>query len=78
MGRWIRKRDRAGRFTSCSTQSPRNAVHKHRELRGLTSAGRKGRGLRARGHKANKLKGSSFRGNWLRRQKRNVSYRRYR
>ena len=54
------------------------AVHKHRELRGLTSAGRKGRGLRARGHKANKIKGSSFRGNWLRRQKRNVSYRRYR
>jgi len=39
-------------------------VHKHRELRGLTSAGRAGRGLRARGHKANKIIGSSRRANW--------------
>merc|ERR1711916_134991 len=31
-----------------------DAVHKHREQRGLTSAGRKGRGLRHKGHKANK------------------------
>ncbi|CAK9114230.1 60S ribosomal protein L15 [Durusdinium trenchii] len=39
-------------------------VHKHRELRGLTSAGRAGRGLRKRGHKANKIIGSSRRSNW--------------
>jgi len=39
-------------------------VHKHRELRGLTSAGRANRGLRKRGHKANKLIGSSRRANW--------------
>ncbi|KAF0774232.1 hypothetical protein AaE_002068, partial [Aphanomyces astaci] len=30
-----------------------NAVHKRREKRGLTSAGRQARGLRQRGHKAN-------------------------
>jgi len=41
-----------------------NPVHKHRELRGLTSAGRASRGLRQRGHKANKIIGSSRRGNW--------------
>jgi len=35
-----------------------NPVHKHRELRGLTSAGKKHRGLRAKGHKANKLRPS--------------------
>ena len=51
-------------------------VHKHRELRGLTSAGRSGRGLRKRGHKANKIIGSSARGNWKRRQ--HLSLRRYR
>lgn len=39
-------------------------THKHRELRGLTSAGRQNRGLRKRGHKANSLIGSSRRGNW--------------
>mmetsp|Transcript_20873 Transcript_20873/g.30957 ORF Transcript_20873/g.30957 Transcript_20873/m.30957 type:complete len:206 (+) Transcript_20873:52-669(+) len=41
-----------------------NPVHKHRELRGLTSAGRANRGLRKRGHRANKLIGSSRRQNW--------------
>eukprot|EP00938_MAST-03A_sp_MAST-3A-sp1_P000735 g735.t1 len=51
-------------------------VHKHRELRGLTSAGRAGRGYRKKGHRANKLKGSSTRGNWKRRQY--LSLRRYR
>ena len=51
-------------------------VHKHRELRGLTSAGRAARGLRKRGHKANKIIGSSWRGNWKRRQY--LSLRRYR
>jgi large subunit ribosomal protein L15e len=44
-----------------------NPVHKRREKRGLTSAGRQGRGLRKRGHRANKIIGSSFRGNWKRR-----------
>lgn len=53
-----------------------NPVMKHRELRGLTSAGRQGRGLRARGHGANFLKGSSRRGSWLRRN--TLSLRRYR
>ncbi|GBG30342.1 60S ribosomal protein L15 [Hondaea fermentalgiana] len=41
-----------------------NPVHKHRELRGLTSAGRAYRGLRKRGHRANKVIGSSRRANW--------------
>lgn len=40
------------------------ATHKHREMRGLTSAGRQNRGLRKRGHRANKLQGSSRRRNW--------------
>jgi len=35
-----------------------NPVHKHRELRGLTSAGKKFRGLRAKGHLANKIRPS--------------------
>ena len=39
------------------------AVHKHRELRGLTSAGRSSRGL-GKGHKFNKTKGGSRRANW--------------
>lgn len=43
-----------------------NPTHKHRELRGLTSAGRAGRGLRKRGHRASKLIGSSRRANWKR------------
>ena len=41
-------------------------VHKHRECRGLTSAGRKGRGLRKRGHRANGIIGGSFRAAWKR------------
>ena len=44
-----------------------NPTHKHREMRGLTSAGRSGRGLRKRGHRATKLIGSSWRANWKRR-----------
>jgi large subunit ribosomal protein L15e len=39
---------------------------KHRENRGLTSAGRKSRGL-GKGHKFNKTIGGSRRGNWKRR-----------
>jgi large subunit ribosomal protein L15e len=35
-----------------------NSVHKHREARGLTSAGRKHRGLRSKGHKATKARPS--------------------
>eukprot|EP00238_Polyblepharides_amylifera_P000612 CAMPEP_0196570264 /NCGR_PEP_ID=MMETSP1081-20130531/170_1 /TAXON_ID=36882 /ORGANISM="Pyramimonas amylifera, Strain CCMP720" /LENGTH=192 /DNA_ID=CAMNT_0041886579 /DNA_START=91 /DNA_END=666 /DNA_ORIENTATION=- len=35
-----------------------NPVHKHREMRGLTSAGKKYRGLLNKGHSANKLRGS--------------------
>jgi large subunit ribosomal protein L15e len=42
-----------------------NPVHKHRECRGLTSAGRKGRGLRKSGHRANGIKGGSSRAAWL-------------
>jgi large subunit ribosomal protein L15e len=42
-------------------------VHKHRELRGLTSAGRQNRGFRKSGHRANKLIGGSRRANWKRR-----------
>jgi large subunit ribosomal protein L15e len=42
------------------------AVHKHREMRGLTSAGRKGRGLRKKGHRANGIIGGSSRKSWLR------------
>merc|ERR1719352_1686823 len=53
-----------------------NPVHKHRELRGLTSAGRKYRGLRKRGHRANKIIGGSATANWKRRQM--LSLRRYR
>jgi len=42
-------------------------VHKHRECRGLTSAGRKSRGLRKKGHRANNTIGGSYRAAWLRR-----------
>lgn len=42
-----------------------NPVHKHREMRGLTSAGRKSRGLRKSGHRANGIKGGSYRAAWL-------------
>jgi large subunit ribosomal protein L15e len=44
-----------------------NPVHKHRECRGLTSAGRKARGLRKSGHRANGIKGGSWKAAWLRR-----------
>jgi large subunit ribosomal protein L15e len=44
-----------------------NPVHKHREMRGLTSAGRKGRGIRKKGHRANGRIGGSWKAAWLRR-----------
>lgn len=44
-----------------------NPVHKHRELRGLTSVGRHSRGLWKKGNATNKLIGSSRRQNWKRR-----------
>ena len=50
-------------------------VHKHRELRGLTAAGRKHRGV-GKGHNYNKTAGSSRRANWKRRN--TLSLRRYR
>ena len=53
-----------------------NPTHKHRECRGLTSAGRKSRGLRKQGHRANNIIGSSRRAAWKRRN--NLSLRRYR
>merc|ERR1712217_595591 len=52
-----------------------NPVHKHRELRGLTSAGRKARGLHRRGKAALKVR-PSRRASWKRRQM--LSLRRYR
>ena len=45
-----------------------NAVHKHREQRGLTSAGRKHRGLRHKGHASSKLR-PSVRAAWRRNNK---------
>ena len=53
-----------------------NPVHKHRECRGLTSAGRKGRGLRVSGHRANGTIGGSYRSAWMRQNC--LSLRRYR
>lgn len=50
-------------------------VMKHREARGLTSAGRKSRGLRYKGHSAAKVR-PSLRANWRRRQ--TTSLRRFR
>merc|ERR1712193_46816 len=50
-------------------------VMKHRELRGITSAGRANRGLRSKGHGSNK-KRPSTRANWKRRQQ--LSLKRYR
>mmetsp|Transcript_34379 Transcript_34379/g.50518 ORF Transcript_34379/g.50518 Transcript_34379/m.50518 type:complete len:207 (-) Transcript_34379:3-623(-) len=44
-----------------------NPVHKHRELRGLTAAGRKHRGFQTQGHRANKRIGGSVRASWKRR-----------
>lgn len=52
-----------------------NPVHKHREQRGLTGAGRAARGLRQRGNKDNKAR-PSRRANYLRRNQ--VKLRRYR
>eukprot|EP00827_Trimyema_finlayi_P006597 TRINITY_DN76_c0_g1_i4.p1 TRINITY_DN76_c0_g1~~TRINITY_DN76_c0_g1_i4.p1 ORF type:complete len:206 (+),score=99.10 TRINITY_DN76_c0_g1_i4:2-619(+) len=43
-----------------------NPTQKHRELRGLTSTGKKYRGLRNKGHKASKAR-PSRRANWKRR-----------
>lgn len=53
-----------------------NPVHKHRERRGLTSAGRKHRGLRVKGHRANNTIGGSQFAQWKRNNKK--SMRRYR
>jgi len=50
-------------------------VHKHRELRGLTSAGKKYRGLRHKGHAANKMR-PSRRATWKRNNR--LSLKRYR
>merc|ERR1712146_336728 len=52
-----------------------NPTHKHRELRGITSAGRANRGLRSKAHGAAKRK-PSMRANWKRRQM--LSMKRYR
>ncbi|KAH7565005.1 hypothetical protein JRO89_XS09G0105000 [Xanthoceras sorbifolium] len=52
-----------------------NPVHKHRELRGLTSAGKKYRGLRGRGHLHHKAR-PSRRATWKRNN--TLSLRRYR
>ncbi|KAJ3211996.1 60S ribosomal protein L15, partial [Clydaea vesicula] len=50
-------------------------VQKHRELRGLTSAGKKNRGL-GKGHKHNKVQGGGRHANWKSRN--TLSLRRYR
>merc|ERR1712181_142731 len=50
-------------------------THKHRELRGVTTAGRANRGLRSKAHGAAKRK-PSMRANWKRRQM--LSLKRYR
>ncbi|EGD76802.1 ribosomal protein L15 [Salpingoeca rosetta] len=50
-------------------------VHKHREMRALTSAGRKNRGL-GHGHRYNKTTGGSRRASWKRRN--TLNWRRYR
>merc|ERR1712022_49424 len=50
-------------------------THKHRELRGVTSAGRANRGLRSKAHGAAKRK-PSMRANWKRRQQ--LQMKRYR
>jgi len=52
-------------------------VHKHREMRGLTSAGRDYRGLRnKKGHRGHSLIGGSRRAAWKRRN--TTTFRRYR
>jgi large subunit ribosomal protein L15e len=52
-----------------------NPVHKHRELRGLTAAGRKHRGLQGRGHLHTKAR-PSRRATW--KHNNTVTLRRYR
>jgi large subunit ribosomal protein L15e len=52
-----------------------NPVHKHRELRGLTAAGKANRGL-GKGHRFNKVIGGSRRHNW--KQNNTIKLRRYR
>ncbi|KAL7750067.1 60S ribosomal protein L15 [Sorochytrium milnesiophthora] len=52
-----------------------NAVHKHRESRGLTAAGKKNRGI-GKGHGYNKVIGGGRRASWKRRN--TLSLRRYR
>lgn len=52
-----------------------NPVHKHRELRGLTSAGKEYRGLRGKGHRHHKAR-PSRRATWKRNN--TLSLRRYR
>jgi len=52
-----------------------NPVHKHRELRGLTSAGKENRGLSGKGHRYHKAR-PSRRANWKRNN--TLSLRRYR
>ncbi|XP_071955748.1 large ribosomal subunit protein eL15-like [Antedon mediterranea] len=52
-----------------------NPVHKHRELRGLTSASKKSRGL-GKGHKYKQTEGGSRRASWKRRN--TLQMRRYR
>jgi len=53
-----------------------DGTHKHRELRGLTSAGKKYRGLRRKGHRRHASIGGSRRAAWKRRN--TLSLRRYR
>jgi len=52
-----------------------NPVHKHREMRGLTSSGKSGRGLRVRGNFAKKAR-PSRRASWKRRN--TIKLRRFR
>eukprot|EP00178_Gracilaria_changii_P006665 TRINITY_DN21624_c0_g1_i2.p1 TRINITY_DN21624_c0_g1~~TRINITY_DN21624_c0_g1_i2.p1 ORF type:complete len:141 (-),score=9.23 TRINITY_DN21624_c0_g1_i2:64-438(-) len=52
-----------------------NPVHKHREMRGLTSAGKMNRGMH-KGHKFSKNIGGSRRASWKRRN--TISLRRFR
>jgi len=70
----------SARTCSCNMQDARinwivNPVHKHRELRGLTSTGKKYRGLRHKGHATNKLR-PSRRATWKRNN--SLSLKRYR
>ena len=53
-----------------------DANKKHREMRGLTSAGRISRGLRKKGHRAKKIQGGSSFATWKRTN--TVKFKRYR